>query len=306
MTVRRDVLLLLLLGALLVALAGCRPDLGDRESLVTSTRVLAVRGEPPEAKPGDKVTYDLLVASPGGTVVEPAARWALCAAAKPLAENASVAAECLGDDGVIPVAGTGAVAVAAVPKDACTTFGPDVASAEDRPHDADVTGGYYQPVRVRFGGETAFGMERLSCDLANAPVDAVKEYLAEYEPNANPEIATLTAMVDGASASPAAVPRGAVVTFEVTWAAGAAEAYPVFERAAQALVQHREALRASWFVTAGELRDDRTGTQEGDARAATRNDWTAPDAPGTAFLWVVLRDSRGGVDFRSAEIAVLP
>ena len=46
--------------------AACRPDLGDRESLITQTRVLAVRGEPPEAKAGETVSYTLLVASPQG------------------------------------------------------------------------------------------------------------------------------------------------------------------------------------------------------------------------------------------------
>src|SRR5262249_11093120 len=120
-----------------LALAGCRPDLGDRESLVTAPRVLAVRGEPPEVKPGDAVTFDLLVASPGGTIADPPAAWAFCDRAKPLADNASVSADCLQEDAVEPIVPPAATASATLPKDGCTTFGPDVPSPEDRPHDAD-------------------------------------------------------------------------------------------------------------------------------------------------------------------------
>ncbi len=294
------------LAGAVTALSGCRPDLGERESLVTETRVLAVRGEPPEAKPGEEVTYDVLVASPGGTIAGAAARWAFCAVQKPVADNASVSADCLRDDAVIAIPGGGPTVTAATPAEACTTFGPEVASAEDRPQDADVTGGYYQPVRVRFGERTAFGMERLSCDLADAPVDVVKEYLARYVVNANPHITELTASMGGAPVAMEAVPRGASVTFEVAWPAEDAQAYPVFDRAAQALVTHREALRVSWFVTGGELEEDRTGAAEGDPATRTANVWTAPDRGGAVFLWAVLRDSRGGVDFRGQEVEVMP
>ena len=72
---------------LALAAASCRPDLGDRDSLVTSERILAVRGEPPEAKPGEPVSYTILVASPTGAIAVPPVNWAFCASPKLLSEN---------------------------------------------------------------------------------------------------------------------------------------------------------------------------------------------------------------------------
>lgn len=293
------------LPAALLALGACRPDLGDRESLITGPRVLAVRGEPAEARPGEVVAYDLLVVSPQGTLAEPAARWAYCAAAKPLADNNSVSAECLHEAAVRPLPGPAPAVTAALPDDACELFGPDVPPGDVRPRDADVTGGYYQPIRVRTEGQTAFGMERISCNLANAPIDAVKDHAKRYTANENPTIVRLSARAGHAALGLDAIPAGAAVTFELEWAAGDAETYPVFDRAAQALATRREALRASWFATAGQLDDDRTGRDEDDMAGETENGWTAPDEPGPVHLWVVLRDSRGGADFTAATLEVV-
>jgi len=49
-------------------LCACKPDLGAPQSLVSELRVLAVKGEPAEGRPGDSVTYSLLVAGPDGTL----------------------------------------------------------------------------------------------------------------------------------------------------------------------------------------------------------------------------------------------
>ena len=63
----------------------------------------------------------------------------------------------------------------------------------------------------------------------------------------------------------------------------------------------------SWFVTAGSFEHDRTGVAAGDTATATDNRWTAPNQPGsTAYLWLVLRDSRGGTAFKSYQIEVVP
>jgi hypothetical protein len=35
------------------------------------------------------------------------------------------------------------------------------------------------------------------------------------------------------------------------------------------------------------------------------NAWTAPEESGTVYLWVVLRDSRGGLDFAGYELNVV-
>ena len=58
----------------------CAPDLGDRDSRVTTVRILAVRAEPPEAAPGDDVTYTALVVAPDGTRASPPIGWSYCVA----------------------------------------------------------------------------------------------------------------------------------------------------------------------------------------------------------------------------------
>ncbi len=186
-----------------MALAACRPDPFERESLITEERILAVRGDPPESKPGQLVTYDLLVASPAGPVAAPAAEWAFCAAAKPLADNNSVSRDCL-EAAVRPLGGPSQAITAPTPEDACSFSRPRRPPRRRiPPRDADITGGYYQPVRARTPGLTAFGMERLTCNLADAPVGAVQDYLARYTPNSNPRITAVTASLSGTPSPPA-------------------------------------------------------------------------------------------------------
>jgi hypothetical protein len=286
-------------GLLLAVLAACRPELGDPPSAITGPRILAIRGEPPESKPGDDVAYDVLVASPGGTVEDPAAYWAFCLTPKPVAENNSVNEVCWAD-AYSPIGGPGATVTAATPEDACKLFGPETPPGDYRPRDPDATGGYYQPVRVAIPELAAFGFERITCSLPNAPADIALEFRDRYRPNQNPVLADLSSL--GAPLD--AVPAGAAVELEIGWTPDSAEAFPVFDPAAQALADRREALRASWFATGGTFNADRTGRAEDDPVTFTRNTWTAPAEAGVVHLWIVLRDSRGGVDFAAYEAVV--
>ncbi|HSO41021.1 MAG TPA: hypothetical protein VLT33_51200, partial [Labilithrix sp.] len=170
MTARRDRSLLVV--AVLVA-ASCKPDFGERESLVDRPQVLAVSIDPPEAKPGEPVTATLLVASPSGPVENAAASWAFCATPKLLTENGSVSAACLAA-GVVPIGDAPGGVSAVLPETGCFDFGPETQSADVRPRDADVTGGYFLPLRARVAAAgspeplTAFGFARLTCNLPNA------------------------------------------------------------------------------------------------------------------------------------------
>ena len=49
-------------------------------------------------------------------------------------------------------------------------------------------------------------------------------------------------------------------------------------RAAAYLLDHREAIRVSWFVSGGELASDRTGRSEADTETFADDVWTTPDA----------------------------
>jgi hypothetical protein len=311
------------------ALAGCKPDLGAPPSLVTSARLLAVRGQPAEAKPGTDVAFDALAVNASGTIATPALRWSLCHTPKPPAETNAVSDECLtGPDD----AGPAATFTTAVPSDACMLFGPQTPPAKAgqppiRPRDADVTGGFYQPLRVALAvdgvdpADTAFELERISCLLANAPVDVTRAYNMVrdastpagpccYTANENPSLARITLDPDGAATpllgSGASVTAGAGVTFEVGWPDGTAEEYPVWDLATRTLTTHRESLRASWFATAGTFARDSTGRGEDETDTFTRNTWTAPVDAGDVHFWVVLRDSRGGLDFKAFDLTLTP
>ena len=286
-----------LLGSLAVVGSSCRPDLGDRESLVTRMRVLAVRGEPPEVKPGEVARYSLLLAGPDGPIGMPAASWDFCATPKLLTENGAASQACL-EDGVRPIASGTPSIEAAMPADACALFGPEVASAELRPRDPDVTGGYYQPVRVRIAGaDDTFGLERIRCSLANAAANVTADFGVRYVPNANPELAPLAATIGGAPVALDAIPAGARVTFRASWPETSSERYVVYDLASRSLVDRRETMRVSWFATAGTFDNDRTGRAEDELDTFTDNTWTAPSEPRTVHLFVVLRDARGGVAF---------
>ena len=299
----------------------CKPGVGPPAYLVTDYALLAVYGEPAEAKPGASVTYSFLLASPNGTVIDARAEWDICQTPKPPAESNAVASACTG----APDAGAaveGQTFTAALPTKACQLFGPiappPVAGQPPvRPRDPDGTGGYYLPVQVYLPALptialSGFALERITCNLANAPSSAIADYNNRYQPNRDPIIdhADLVDAVgdrqslEGGTPS---VPAGATVTVEASLGAGSEETFPVFDPVSQALLDQQESLSLSWFVTAGTFEHDRTGLAAGDTATTTSNRWTAPaQAPATIYLWLVLRDSRGGTALKSYSIDVTP
>jgi hypothetical protein len=287
-------------GALL-GLAACEPDLGERRSILTETRILAVRGDPPEARPGEEVRYAMLVASPSGPVPSAVASWAHCATPKSLLENGAASRACLAD-GVRPF-GVGKGVTAAIPADACSLFGSEVASAEQRPRDPDVSGGFYQPVRVMVeGAAPAFGLQRVRCSYASINGDIANAYAQGYVPNRNPDLEPLEASIEGRSIALTSLPPGARVVLRLGWAE--TETYLLYDPNARALTTRRETMRASWFATAGSFTADRTGRAAEEPERWTENTWSAPDTIGTVHLFTVLRDDRGGVAFAAHELAV--
>jgi hypothetical protein len=310
----------IILPAALALVSACKPNVGRAPSLVVGPEVLAVRGVPAEAKPGDPVTYDLLVASLDGTVTDPVANWDVCTTPKPPAESNSVAAACVDAP---PGDAQGATFSAAVPLDACTLFGPIAPPPQQnqppsRPRDPDSTGGYYLPVRavvsgLTSGALTTFALERIACNLVGASALVIQEYNARYQPNANPTIAQLAVLAPDAApviltSEPSSLPADAKVALQATFAPASAETYAAFNPDTQVLVDRRESLSLAWFASAGEFEHDRTGRAETDVETTSDNTWTAPSAgePMLVHLWLVLRDSRGGVDFASYQVTVTP
>jgi hypothetical protein len=286
-------------------LASCQPDFGATGSIIAEQTMLAIKAEPAEAPPGQPVTYRALVVSPSGSVDNAPLEWAYCTAPRPLSEDNVVSAACLGDSASVSI-GSGASATAPVPADACARFGPDeppqpVGMPPLRPTDPDVTGGYYQPLRARLGDQTAFGLERIACNLAGASADIAAAYQMTYTANRNPSIIGLTAFVGDQPVDLTAIAPGTDIRLVATWTADSSETYPVYDPATNTLVERQEALRVSWYATAGQFETDRTGANRTGDATSTENGWTSPDGM-SAHLWIVLHDDRGGVDFADYEI----
>ena len=72
-----------------------------------------------------------------------------------------------------------------------------------------------------------------------------------------------------------------------------------------AVITQREAMSVAWYASVGVLDRESTGRGDTDPGTTSDNRWTA-SLVGTAFLWIVLRDSRGGVDFAGYEVTVVP
>jgi hypothetical protein len=285
-------------------MSSCVPGLGPGDWLVTRPRILAVRAEPPEGKPGATATFAALVVTPDGTTAAPSVDWRWCVAPEPLTENGAVASACLDAASLLP-AGTGAAVAASTPSDACALFGPDTPPGGYRPRDPDATGGFYQPLRSDVSGApVTFDLVRVLCDLGRAPAAIASQFAASYVPNANPHLLALVATVAGVTIDLGAVPAGATVDLEASWPPADAETFAYFDPDTQTLSTQREAMRVAWYTTAGVLATESTGRASSDPLATTDNTWTAPSS-GTAHLWLVLRDSRGGVDFASYDANVV-
>jgi hypothetical protein len=292
---------------LLVAacVASCEPTFSDRPSSIAGPKILAVRAEPAEAAPGSTVTLTALVVDVNGRVGAPPSAWGFCTAPKLVAENGAVSPDCTGESAIAAIATTSGPATLVLPAEACSLFGPETPAGSDlRPRDPDPTGGYFTPVRLRTNDDMAFGLLRTTCNLAGAPGDLVSAFKASYRPNQNPRIASIT-RVDQDNEGPFTVAaRGESVRIRVRWASADAEHYPFYDADSVTLVDRREALRVSFFTTQGSFDLDRSGRDESDPATFTDDMWHAPDAGGTAHIFFVLRDSRGGVTFAASDIPV--
>lgn len=324
-----------------LALSGCMPEFTTEDTLVNSPRILAVRSEPAEARPGTAVRLHALVA---GTTDAPT--WELCRERPRLDESGPVAAACFSEEGNRVPLGDGFVVDATWPVDACRVFGPTPPSpapgeSSGRGIDPDVTGGFSVPLVLDLPDAAATLAEpRLTCAPVGASQPVIVEYNRRRRANENPLIASLVAHVgeseiDASEAtpeSPVTVPSGAEIRFELTWpqcptepvcgdgicdvdegvdtcesdcrtpkGCGGAERYVLIDPATRRVVVAEESLRISWFSTAGHFERAREKSEEGAEGA--RNVWTAPES-GEHTVWVVLRDDRGGVDWRAIAVSI--
>ncbi len=278
--------------ACFLVLAGCDTALDQRLAIVDEPRVLAVISNPAEAKPLAQVTYDVVVAGPDGPL-SGLPHWSYCIGPKAPTEDNAVSDACVSGDALQDL-GSSPQVMAALPADGCLLFGPDTPPGGFRPRDADATGGYYQPMRVDVVDLLSFGLTRITCKLPGAPLEIARDYELRYLANVNPTLDAIT--LDH-------VPANTDVVLSATWPAAAVETYLYFDPQAQLLVDRREAMRLSWFATGGALDVDASVVAEDEVATTVSNTWHTPSA-GAATLWLVLRDSRGGIATQTIELTV--
>jgi hypothetical protein len=260
----------------LLVLTACAPSFVDEPWLVTGPRLIAVVAQPPEVAPGGAAQLVATVAGQG------AIAWSRCDTAAPLTQNEPVASSCLA---ALAGAAPGSVTFSlGVPGEACARFGPDVTQVTDRPRDPDATGGWYQPVGTSYAGQLAFAFERLSCEPAGVTPEVASAFRRARTPNQNPRL-SVEARLEGAPMDFSALPLGQALTLVPTL--DDPETYALIDPRTFELTFDVETRQVAWFVTDGELLPATT--------RAEPTTWRSPSTPGRGTLWVVARDSRGGL-----------
>lgn len=193
------------------------------------------------------------------------------------------------------------------------------------------------------GPEYSVGLTRISCGLARVTAEQAIDYQRRYRPNQNPELTDVVVVASAGNLSltddpltTATVKAGSHVTFRATWpecpltpecgdgicganedktncpddctdphGCAGSEPFVAFDLASRQILERREAMRVSWYSTIGTFDHDRSGRTEAQAAAPySDNTWTAPASAADVLLWVVLRDDRGGVAYRSLVVHV--
>ena len=173
-----------------------------------------------------------------------------------------------------------------LPIDGCMRFGPDTPPGGFRPRDPDATGGFYQPVRVDAAepaSRSGSRASRASCRRARRCRARLRLHTSRTR---NPTLDPIAL---------AQCPADSDVTLTASWPADSVESYLYYDAVSQTLVTRREAMRVSWFATAGTLAVDATAVGEDDPATTASTTWHTPATPGPVWLWLVLRDSRGGL-----------
>ena len=190
----------------------------------------------------------------------------------------------------------------------------------------------------------ALGSTRISCGLPDATRAQLEVFQQKTRPNENPTLEAVELVRgDGAeplSAIDAAVPTqvkaGERVVLRASWPAcpdtpacgdgicspgedvqgcpadctdphgcGGAEPYGYFDPLTRSVRDRHESMRVSWVATAGSFKYDHTGRTGSERdKLATDDPWTAPGSAGPVDVWVVLRDSRGGVTWGAYRVEV--
>lgn len=291
----------------LAAVAGCGPDF-DPYNRLNTLRVLAIQSEPAAPGPGETTTLTPLVFTP-----EPSAAvtytWSWCPF--PGAPNQGYPCQVTREQlvmmggGMLNVPpfelGTGPTATLT------HTIDPNVlralcAGQPGVPQLIDCAGGFPVQIRVKVAS-------------AGDEVDTVYTMRLRFDsqPNANPKIDGLAAVLEGAdrpiTGEPSVtLPRDKQTVIKAAVSEAHSETYLGKNDDGQPDPAARERLFLSWFIEGGDTDDEVTGYIPGrtELKVLQENKWDTPktkDYPkDTARLYVVIRDNRGGVNWTSGIV----
>ncbi len=83
------------------------------------------------------------------------------------------------------------------------------------------------------------------------------------------------------------------------------EQYLVLDPTTMALAPAEELITVAWYATGGTLTYDTSGPPAGSSGVTSLdNPWTAPTTAGDVWLWLVVRDDRGGVGWQGYQVRV--
>lgn len=293
--------------------SGCVPEFEDTPHLVESTRILAIRGIPAEARPNTEVRYEVLVASPSGTRTVPL-DYSYCTESRRAEERTGVSATCLVGDSLVQITQS-----ATLLSEGCARFGPNAPPAMEgqaarRATDPDPSGGYYLPLQVSVPGEpetATFGFHRIRCDLAGATRKIFEAFEEGYEQNRHPQVAGLWASDKDATMSgnkkelsgqELITSPGASLSLLLELRADSFENYVVYSAEEAALFDRKEGVRVNWYFSAGSL--EKFSQDMSQSAREANNTWTAPVEPGLVHGWLVVVDDRGGATWASFRFLV--
>ncbi len=300
---------------LLTLASACSSPQFTQEWLVDRTRVLAVRAEPPEAAPGAMITLSALVVDPNG---EPEVAWVACTVPIDCPDYAAVQALAGTDTSTLTAeelaawqadaAAAGFLAFGAGLSPTLLVSGggppdgpPDTGPPDTGPPDTDVPDSGSADTGARpTTSELTIVLDVVPAGNSLADVtlgDAAATEIATKSvtvsdseaPNANPVVAALR--FDGESG--ATVSRGAVIPLEATLTDGSTESYVDADGETQT-----EKPTFGYYVSGGSLMQSSASADNPEVS------WTAPETTGTVNVWVVVRDGRGGMDWKAATVTV--
>jgi hypothetical protein len=303
--------------ALALAVSGCGEDF-DPFNRINTLRVLAIKADPPSPGPGETTILSTLVFTPPALMGDAGPptisyQWSWC----PLPGSANEGYPCTVSEqelqsmamqaGIaVPRYDLGTGPTAMLPHGLNPLLLAQIcAGAEGLPQAIDCEGGFPVQIKVvvKAGGDEVVSVRTLRLRFGTS------------EPNANPRIDGLAiqlheTMVDLplGETPEVTVPRAEISLLKASVPLDmVAERYTGKDENMQ-VAMLREQLTLTWFVETGDTDEERTRWVEGGFRAEKtfENEWTPERvkdyAPGTSKIIVVIRDNRGGVDWRSAAV----